>query len=98
MQVETLLLLATLHLALIGEGQVYYEGKEVQSNFALEQVGLKSATLGPKDGLSLINGTAVMAGIQAYSTISAKNIVKTADIISMLTLDGVQGTTKLITN
>lgn len=86
--------LSHIALALIGEGQVYFEGKEVQSSFALEQAGLKPATLGPKDGLSLINGTAVMAGLQAFATISTKNIAKTADIISMLTLDGVQGTTK----
>jgi histidine ammonia-lyase len=86
--------LSHIALALIGEGQVYYKGKEVIASFAMEQENLKPATLGPKDGLSLINGTAVMASLQAVATISAKNLVKTADIISMLTLDGVKGTTR----
>ena len=40
--------LSHIALALIGEGQVYFEGKEVQSNFALEQVGLKPRLLALK--------------------------------------------------
>lgn len=86
--------LSHIALALIGEGQVYYNGKEVIANFAMEQEKLTPAKLGPKDGLSLINGTAVMASLQSIATIEAKNLAKSADIISMLTLDGVKGTTK----
>jgi len=86
--------LSHIALALIGEGQVYYNDKEVISSFALEQEKLTPAKLGPKDGLSLINGTAVMASLQSIATIEAQNLVKSADIISMLTLDGVKGTTK----
>lgn len=86
--------LSHIALALIGEGQVIYKGKNVHASFALEQEKLVPAALGPKDGLSLINGTAVMAALQSISTIEAKKLVKTADIISMLTLDGVKGTTK----
>ena len=86
--------LSHIALALIGEGQVYYKDKEVISSFAMEQENLSPAKLGPKDGLSLINGTAVMASLQSIATIEAKKLVKSADIISMLTLDGVKGTTK----
>ena len=86
--------LSHIALALIGEGPVYYQNKEVRSNFAFEQEGLSPAILGPKDGLSLINGTAVMASLQAIATIKAQNLALTADVISMLTLDGVKGTTK----
>ena len=86
--------LSHIALALIGEGQVIYKGKEVRSNYAMEQEGLAPAKLGPKDGLSLINGTAVMASLHSIAIIESKKIVKTADIISMLSLDGVKGTTK----
>ncbi len=86
--------LSHIALALIGEGQVYYKGKEVQSSFAMDQENLEPAKLGPKDGLSLINGTAVMCGLQSIATIEANKIARTADIISLLTLDGVKGTTK----
>ena len=80
-------------LSINREGQVYYKGKEVRANYAIEQEGLKSAVLALKTAFP-INGTAVMASLQSISTIEAKRLVKTADIISMLTLDGVKGTAK----
>lgn len=84
--------LSHIALALIGEGDVVWHDKVVRADFALSQVGLKPAVLGPKDGLALINGTAVMLALGAVALHEAESLMKQADIISCLTLDAVRGT------
>ena len=84
--------LSHIALALIGEGEVEFEGKIVKSDFAIHLNGLKPAVLGPKDGLALINGTSVMLALGCLALVEAKKLVKLADIISCLTLDAVRGT------
>ena len=86
--------LSHIALSLIGEGEVEYRGKIVSSSYAIDSIGKKPATLGPKDGLALINGTAVMSALGAIALVEAKNILKLADIASCMTLDSVQGTSK----
>lgn len=84
--------LSHIALALIGEGEVEFEGKVVRSDFAIHQVGKEVAKLGPKDGLALINGTSVMLALGTLALVEAKKIVKLADISACLTLDAVRGT------
>jgi len=84
--------LSHVALALIGEGEVEFEGKIVRSDFAIHHIGKNVAVLGPKDGLALINGTSVMLALGCLALIEAKKLVKQADIIACLTLDAVRGT------
>lgn len=84
--------LSHVALALIGEGEVEYQGKIMRSDFAIGQIGKTPAKLGAKDGLALINGTSVMLALGSLALVEAKRIVKHADIISCLTLDAVRGT------
>ena len=84
--------LSHIALALIGEGDVEYEGKIMKSDFAIHQIEKTPAKLGPKDGLALINGTSVMLALGALAFVEAKKLMKLADIISCLTLDAVRGT------
>jgi histidine ammonia-lyase len=84
--------LSHVALALIGEGEVEFEGKIVRSDFAIHQIGKQPARLGPKDGLALINGTSVMLALGCLALVDAKRIMKQADIVSCLTLDAVRGT------
>lgn len=86
--------LSHIALALIGEGEVEYEGKIVNSDFAIHQIGKNPAKLGPKDGLALINGTSVMLALGCFAYTEAKKVMKTADIVACLTLDAVRGTPK----
>jgi histidine ammonia-lyase len=84
--------LSHIALALIGEGDVVFEGAVVSSKIAIEKIGKKPVVLGPKDGLGLINGTACMAALGALAAFEAKRIMKLADIVTAITLDGVKGT------
>lgn len=84
--------LSHIALALIGEGEVIYGGKEVRSDFAIRDIGREPVVLGPKDGLALINGTAVMAALGAIAIKQSETLVRVADICAATTLDGVRGT------
>lgn len=84
--------LSHIALCLIGEGEVVFQGKTVRSEFAIDQIGEKPVTLKAKDGLALINGTAVMAALGSIALYEAKRLIKTADIAAALTLEAVRGT------
>lgn len=86
--------LSHIALCLIGEGQVNYKGKQVRADFAIDQIGKKPISLGPKDGLALINGTAVMAALGSLAIERAERIMKLADVVAALTCDGVRGTVR----
>lgn len=68
--------LAHIALCLIGEGEVFYKGQLVPTREALQQEHLPALQLKGRDGLSLVNGTAVMTGI------STVNLLQTAQLIS----------------
>ncbi len=84
--------LAHIALALIGEGEVWFEGKRQSSAQVLQRCGLQALQPGPKEGLSLINGTQVMtaSGLMACSRIA--HLLRAADAAAAMTLDAVKGT------
>ena len=84
--------LSHVALCLIGEGQVIYNGKQISSSFAISDIGLEPVRLRAKDGLALINGTAVMAALGALTVYETTKIVQIADICSAITLEAVRGT------
>jgi len=84
--------LSHVALALIGEGDVVYKGEIVKSDFAIKQIGKKPVNLKAKDGLALINGTAVMAALGSLALYEANHIIKIADIATAMTLEAVRGT------
>lgn len=55
--------LAHLALVLIGEGEVFYQGKRHPTADVFAQVGLKPLQIHLREGLSLMNGTSVMTGL-----------------------------------
>ncbi|MBB3149002.1 histidine ammonia-lyase [Phyllobacterium trifolii] len=57
-----LVLLAAMASTLMGEGAAEYQGKVYPSAQALKKAGLEPSALGPKDGLSLLNASAVSVG------------------------------------
>lgn len=84
--------LAHLALTLIGEGEVFFKSERVSSKLALETAGLKPVQLGPKEGLSITNGTHFMAANAALLLVKSKYLVKSADIIGAMSLDAFKGT------
>jgi len=85
--------LAHLALVAIGEGEAHVRGAEkaVSGAEALGAVGLQPYELGPKEGLSLINGTQMMTAIAALAAVDAGELVIAADILGALSLDTLLG-------
>ncbi len=94
--------LSHLALALLGIGNVEYQGQIISAKEALEKCGLKPIRLKAKEGLALNNGTQFMTGITALNFKKATHLAMMADIIASITTDALKGSTdafdKLIHN
>jgi len=78
---------AHIALALMGEGEVEYNGEIMVSAEAFKREGLAPVTFMAKEGLALINGTTMMTGVAALQVHDAWNLVKSAEVISALSLE-----------
>lgn len=88
--------LAHMSLPLLGFGEFWNEeatgtipAKKVLQNHNIEPIDLQ-----PKDGLSLINGTQLMAAYGAYVLEKSLVLMKTADLIAAMSLEALQGSIK----
>jgi histidine ammonia-lyase len=83
--------LAHIALAIIGEGEMWDGHQATPAETALTGAGLAPVTLGPKEGLALINGTQVSTAVAALAVIHAERLARTADIAAALSIDALQG-------
>ena len=86
--------LAHIALVLIGEGRVTDGSQIVDGRAALASASLTPVTLGPKEGLALINGTQPSTALLGLAVAAAQRLARAADIIAALSIDGLQGSTK----
>ena len=84
--------LSHLFLPLIGLGEVFYRGKRKPTREVLEKFGLASITLGPKEGLALINGTQFILAFAVMAVQRLHNCLEAADIIGAMSLEALTGT------
>ena len=86
--------LAHLALVLVGEGEAWRDADREPGAAALARVGLRAATLAPKEGLALINGTQASVALLGLALAGAWQLARTADIAAALSIDGLQGSSK----
>jgi histidine ammonia-lyase len=84
--------LAHLALALIGEGELCRRNGKGPASAMLRDAGLAPVTLGPKDGLSLINGTQAHTGIATLAVTDARTLWETAQVAGAASLEALLGT------
>ncbi|RYY40639.1 MAG: histidine ammonia-lyase [Chitinophagaceae bacterium] len=84
--------LAHLCLPLIGLGEVYHKGVRRPSAAVLQEEGLEPITLGPKEGLALINGTQFILAFALKGVQRLHNCLEAADIIGAMSLEALTGT------
>lgn len=83
--------LANLFLPLIGEGEVFYEGKRIRSIEILNRFGWSPIKLQSKEGLALLNGTQFMSANGIKALIDAWHLVNCFDLFGAMSLEAYDG-------
>jgi histidine ammonia-lyase len=82
---------AHVGLILIGRGRAWLDGELMSGREVLAKVGLEPLSLQFKEGLAFVNGTQLMTAIGALAVYDSDILLKTADIISGMSLDALRG-------
>lgn len=83
--------LAHLACALIGEGDVIYQGKRIKAIEALQVIKQPPLVLAPKEGLALLNGTQVSTAYAVRAIIGCQQLFDAAIYAGALSLEAVNG-------
>lgn len=83
--------LSHMALVLVGEGEVLYQGKKLETPEALKLANIQPVSLKAKEGLALINGTQAMTAVGVINYLEAERLAYQADCIASITLEGLQG-------
>lgn len=76
--------LAHISLTLIGEGEVFYKGQRRPTAEVLKELGINPLKLHLRDGLALVNGTAMMTGVGIVNLHYAKRLLSIATLVSVM--------------
>ena len=83
--------LAHLSCALIGVGDVNYQGQRLPATEALQSIGLQPLDLQPKEGLALLNGTQVSTALALRGLFGAFDVFAAAMVAGAMSLDAALG-------
>src|SRR5690625_7500491 len=70
--------------ALLGEREVYNQGEIVPAAQVLQQLGMEPLHLHPKEGLAIMNGTAVMTAVDCLAYDRERYLAKLATRITSM--------------
>jgi histidine ammonia-lyase len=84
--------LAHLALALIGEGTLTRDGASGEASSMLAAAGLAPVALGPKEGITLINGTQAHTAVAALAVVDAHRLWQVAHLAGAMSLEALLGT------
>lgn len=84
--------LSHLFLPLIGLGECFYKGERRSTAAVFAETGMSPITLGPKEGLALINGTQFILSFAVKAVQRMHNCLEAADIIGAMSLEALTGT------
>ena len=82
--------LAHIALVLVGEGRAEVHGRVLPGGIALRRARLGPVRLESKEGLALINGTSVMAGLASLAVHDARALLKDAQIAASLSFEALR--------
>lgn len=82
--------LSMLALAVIGEGEAFYEGERLPSTEAMRRAGLEIINPSYKEGLGMINGTQMMSGEACLQIVDTIRLYKHALLAYAMALDALR--------
>ncbi len=83
--------LSYLAAVLIGEREVYYQGEIRTTAEAYQTLGIQPLKLRPKEGLALMNGTAVMTAVACFAFARAEQIAHLSSLITACNVLALKG-------
>ncbi|MGG5809569.1 histidine ammonia-lyase [Falsiroseomonas sp. CW058] len=83
--------LAHMSLVLIGEGEAFRGDAVLDGTQALVAAGIPPLTLGPKEGLALLNGTQVSTALALAGLFAARDLLRTALVAGAMSVDAARG-------
>jgi histidine ammonia-lyase len=83
--------LSHMAAALIGVGDVIYQGEQLPASTALAQAGLEPITLGPKEGLALLNGTQFSTACALAALFEVETLFQSALVTGALATEAAKG-------
>ena len=83
--------LAHMSCVLIGVGEARHRGETLDAGAALARAGLKPLTLGPKEGLALLNGTQCSTALCLAGLFATEAVYAAAVAAGALSVDALKG-------
>ena len=83
--------LAHMAATMIGVGDAYHQGERMPAAAALKRAGLAPVTLGPKEGLALLNGTQFSTAHALLALFAAERVFQSALVSGALATDAARG-------
>jgi histidine ammonia-lyase len=83
--------LAHMSAVLLGWGNVRHQGRILPAAEGLALAGLAPLTLGPKEGLALLNGTQVSTALALLGLFAAQNVFAAAVVAGSMSVDAAMG-------
>jgi histidine ammonia-lyase len=83
--------LAHMAAAMIGAGEILVAGRALPADRALAEAGLKSLTLGPKEGLALLNGTQFSTAYALAGLFETEGLFQNALVAGALSTEAAKG-------
>lgn len=83
--------LAHMSCALIGEGDVRLNGERLPAREALSRIGAEPVTLGPKEGLALLNGTQISTALALDALFRSEDVFAAALLAGAMSTDAMKG-------
>ncbi|WP_417233090.1 histidine ammonia-lyase [Brevundimonas sp.] len=83
--------LAHMSCVLIGVGEARHKGETLDAVTALSRAGLKPLTLGPKEGLALLNGTQCSTALALAGLFATEAVYAAAVAAGALSVDALMG-------
>lgn len=84
--------LAHLSCALLGVGEVKFNGALIPADQALRSIGLEPLKLEPKEGLALLNGTQASTALALHGLFGAADAFAAAIVAGAMSVDAALGT------
>ena len=83
--------LAHMSTVLLGEGEVLHKNKRLSGKEGLAIAGLEPITLGPKEGLALLNGTQASTALALQGLFAAEDLLAAALVTGSLSVEAALG-------